>query len=103
MGGDLVNDPLGGVGAIEEMEDDNDDEEDNKDDKDNKYEDEYDAEEEAYLNQFINKDSVVSKGQTGHQVGQFFRICFDYIFFYSNFRRRTDLTDRQQAREIMLS
>ena len=58
VGGDLTGDPLEGVGANEEVEDDDKDD----DDKD-EYEDEYDAEEEAYLNQFINKDSVVSKGQ----------------------------------------
>ena len=51
VGGDAVDDPLEGVGANEEVEDDNDD----KDNADNEYEDEYDAEEEAYLNQFINK------------------------------------------------
>ena len=68
VGGDPVDDLLGGVGANEEVEDDNDDEEDdNNDDEDNEYEDEYDAEEEAYLNQFINKDSVVSKGQRANR------------------------------------
>ena len=61
VGGDPVDDLLGGVGANEEVEDDNDNKD--KDNEDNEYEDEYDAEEEAYLNQFINKDSVVSKGQ----------------------------------------
>ena len=68
----------------------------NNDDKDydNKYEDEYDAEEGDYLSQFINKDSMVSNRQTGHQAGQFFfRICFDHIFFYSNFGRRRDLAE----------
>ena len=75
VGGDLVDDPLGGVGANEEVEDDNDEEED---DEDNEYEDEYDAEKEAYLNQFINKDYVVSKGQrvNGSPSGSIFQKLF---------------------------
>ena len=81
MGGDPVDDPLGGVGAIEEVEDDNNNEEDNEDDEDNEYEDEYDAEEEAYLNQFINKDSVVSKGQTGHKWVNFLEFVLIISFF----------------------
>ena len=60
------------------------DEEDDTEDED-KYEDEEDEEEEAYLNQFINKDSVVSNRVSGakwvtKQVG----ICFNYNFLYRN-------------------
>ena len=45
VGGDPVDDPLGGVGANEEVEDDNEEEEEEDNDEDNEYEDEYDAEE----------------------------------------------------------
>ena len=81
VGGDPVDDPLGGVGANEEVQDDNDDEDNN--DEDNEYEDEYDAEEEAYLNQFINKDSVVSKGQraNGSPSGSIFQNLFWLYLF----------------------
>ena len=63
------------------------DDEDNTEDED-KYEDEEDAEEEAYLNQFINKDSMVSNRVSGaKRVTKQVRICFNYNFLYSNFRR----------------
>ena len=58
-------------------------------DKDNtEDEDEEDVEEEAYLNQFINKDSVVSNWVSGaKQVTKRVGICFNYNFLYRNFRR----------------
>ena len=65
-------------------------EEDDKDDTEDedKYEDEEDAEEEAYLNQFINKDSVVSNRVSGaKQVTKRVGICFNYNFIYRNFGR----------------
>ena len=63
------------------------DNEDNTEDED-KYEDEKVAEEEAYLNQFINKDSVVSNRVSGaKQVIKLVGICFNYYFLYRNFGR----------------
>ena len=59
-------------------------EEDDNDEGDEEYDDDYDPEEEAYLNTFINKDSMLSNWV--NRVKQV-RICFDHIFFFSNFAR----------------
>ena len=64
-------------------------EEDDTEDVDKyEHEDEEDAEEEAYLNPFINKDSVVSNRVSGaKQVTKWVGICFNYNFLYRNFGR----------------
>ena len=91
VGGDLAGDLLEGVGANKEVEDDNDDEDDDDDDEDEyEYKDEYDAEEEAYLNQFINKDYVVSKGQraNGSPSRSIFRNLFWLYLFLQQLRKK---------------
>ena len=50
------------MAAHEELDDDDDDDDDEQDDE---YDDDYDPEEDAYLNQFINKDSIVSNWASG--------------------------------------
>ena len=66
---------------------DGNDKEDDTEDED-EYEDEEDVEEEAYLNQFINKDSVVSNRVSGaKRVTKWVGICFNYNFLYRNFGR----------------
>ena len=57
------------------------------DDSDEEYDDDYDPEEEAYLNTFINKNSIVSNLVKWFKQVKQVRICFVHIFLCSNFAR----------------
>ena len=61
------------MAAHEELDDNNDDNE-----QDDEYDDDYDPEEDAYLNMFINKDSMVSNWASGSSGSEFVLIisCF---------------------------
>ena len=64
--------------------------------------DDFDAEEEEYLNKFINKDSLVGNWVTSKWVRfNRVRICFDHIFFSRSFARKRDLREVLLGRGIM--
>ena len=82
-GGDLLE-----IGVNDEVaKDDNDDEEEEH--EDNEYEDEYNAEEKAYLKQFITKES-------GKQVGQAGQILF-WSYLFSHMLCKKDRQQRMSA------